>query len=430
MDSLHDLTPILSKFLDPHLLLPVLEFLMHKTQFAQADLEASKLRVLAATNMVDFAMDVGLKTCSTHEFPQNMQEQRERIMSTMQLLKSEGEPILSLIADQARVAELRQERCFNQPFLQQHFNISPSHVDILHKYAKFTYDCGDYRSAADLLVHFRQLSINSDKHFSALWGKLACEILRTNWEAALEDLNSLRDSIDSRTGTPPAMQLQQRCWLMHWALFMLGNHPNGRSIIVDLFFQDRYLNALQTHAPHLLRYLAVAVVTNPRRRDKVKDLVPLIAMERPVYSDPITQFLEDLHLHAKFEHAQQRLKNCAQVLDKDFFLSNLEQLFIRSARLSIFETYCRIHERIDLKMLAQNLGLEQVAAEQWVVKMVSEAQLNAKIDSESDHVVLGTQPPDVYQQVIEKTKGLCFRSYVLAQNIEKRVAPMTAAVLD
>lgn len=267
MDSLHDLTPILSKFLDPHLLLPVLEFLMHKTQFAQADLEASKLRVLAATNMVDFAMDVGLKTCSTHEFPQNMQEQRERIMSTMQLLKSEGEPILSLIADQARVAELRQERCFNQPFLQQHFNISPSHVDILHKYAKFTYDCGDYRSAADLLVHFRQLrflhglmathittlavaltwrhphasspSINSDKHFSALWGKLACEILRTNWEAALEDLNSLRDSIDSRTGTPPAMQLQQRCWLMHWALFMLGNHPNGRSIIVDLFFQAR-----------------------------------------------------------------------------------------------------------------------------------------------------------------------------------------------
>jgi translation initiation factor 3 subunit E len=106
-------------------------------------------------------------------------------------------------------------------------------------------------------------------------------------------------------------------------------------------------------------------------------------MERPVYSDPITQFLEDLHLHAKFEHAQQRLKNCAQVrdapgmpcssctysaklcasqvLDKDFFLSNLEQLFIRSARLSIFETYCRIHERIDLKMLAQNLGRRTAA---------------------------------------------------------------------
>ena len=33
-----------------------------------------------------------------------------------------------------------------------------------------------------------------------------------------------------------------------------------------------------------------------------------------------------------------------------------------------------------------------------------------------------------YQQVIEKTKGLSFRSYVLAQNIEKRSNAAVAAV--
>ena len=68
----------------------------------------------------------------------------------------------------------------------------------------------------------------------------------------------------------------------------------------------------------------------------------------------------------------------------------------------------------------------QIAAEKWIVKMVSDAQLNAKIDSQSGHVILGVQPPDVYQQVIEKTKGLSFRSYVLAQNIEKRNLQATA----
>ena len=52
-------------------------------------------------------------------------------------------------------------------------------------------------------------------------------------------------------------------------------------------------------------------------------------------------------------------------------------------------------------MLAQKLGMEQIAAEKWIVKMVSDAQLNAKIDSQSGHVILGVQPPDVYQQVIE-----------------------------
>ena len=99
---------------------------------------------------------------------------------------------------------------------------------------------------------------------------------------------------------------------------------------------------------------------------------------------------------------------------------------ICSARLSLFESYCRIHERIDLKVLAQKLGMENIAAEKWIVKMVSDAQLNAKIDAQSNHVILGTQPPDVYQQVIEKTKGLSFRSYVLAQNIEKRNAARSA----
>lgn len=187
------------------------------------------------------------------------------------------------------------------------------------------------------------------------------------------------------------------------------------------------MQSLQVHAPHLLRYLAVAVITNPRRRDKMRDLVRVIGIERASYSDPITRLLEDLFTHANFEHAQERLKECASVLDHDFFLCNSEDLFLKSARLCIFESYCRIHERIDLTMLADKLGMEQIAAEKWIVKMVSDAQLNAKIDSQSGHVILGVQPPDVYQQVIQKTKGLSFRSYVLAQNIEKRSTAVAAS---
>ena len=96
----------------------------------------------------------------------------------------------------------------------------------------------------------------------------------------------------------------------------------------------------------------------------------------------------------------------------------------------LFESYCRIHERIDLSALAEKLGMEQIAAEKWIVQMVSNAQLNAKIDSQSGHVILGSKPADVYQQVIEKTKGLSFRSYVLAQNLEKRSAAAAAATVE
>jgi len=417
-DRSYDLTEKLGGFLDRHMSLPLLDFLIAKGIYAPAELEQGKLEVLFSTNMVDLAVDI--YTARKEKPPAAMLARREEVVGTMNALSAEVQPILEIVQDTGRVLELKQERLFNITYLQQQHGITPHHVDVLHRYAKFVYDCGQYQQASSLLVSFRALTTNPDKAFSAMWGKLASEILVQNWSQAVEDIQALRDAIESRPTTPPLVLLQQRCWLMHWALFIFGNHTNGRQVVADIFFHDRYLNAVQTNAPHLLRYLAVAVVTTPRLKGRLKELVRVIGVERMNYSDPITRFLEALYTDCNFEVAQELLQECRTLLDNDFFLSNSEQDFMTHARLYIFETYCRIHERIDLRMLAQKLGMEQIAAEKWIVKMVSDAQLNAKIDSQSGHVILGVQPPDVYQQVIEKTKGLSFRSYVLAQNIEKR----------
>jgi translation initiation factor 3 subunit E len=64
------------------------------------------------------------------------------------------------------------------------------------------------------------------------------------------------------------------------------------------------MNAIQTNAHHLLRYLAVAVVINKRRRNMLKDLVRVIQQESYTYSDPITEFLECLFVRYDFEGAQ------------------------------------------------------------------------------------------------------------------------------
>ena len=44
------------------------------------------------------------------------------------------------------------------------------------------------------------------------------------------------------------------------------------------------------------------------------------------------------------------------------------------------------------------------------------------------HVVMGTQAVSPYQQVIEKTKGLAFRSQMLVMNIEKKLGAMNKEV--
>ena len=74
---------------------------------------------------------------------------------------------------------------------------------------------------------------------SALWGKLAAEILMQQWEVALDDLTKLKEIVDANSFAPILVQLQQRVWLMHWALFVFFEHENGRNAIIDLFFQDR-----------------------------------------------------------------------------------------------------------------------------------------------------------------------------------------------
>lgn len=144
-------------------------------------------------------------------------------------------------------------------------------------------------------------------------------------------------------------QLQQRTWLIHWSLFVFFNHEKGRDLIIDMFFQPQYINAIQTTCPHVLRYLTTAVITNKRRRNVLKDLVRVIEQEAYRYRDPITEFLECLYIHFDFEGAQTKLRECETVLSVDFFLVSCRDEFIENARLFIFETYCRIHQVISIK---------------------------------------------------------------------------------
>jgi len=118
---------------------------------------------------------------------------------------------------------------------------------------------------------------------------------------------------------------------------------------------------------------------------------------------------------------RKKLRECETVLLNDFFLVACLEDFIENARLLIFETFCRIHECISIDMLAEKLNMTADDAEKWIVNLIRNARLDAKIDSKLGHVVMGTQAISPYQQVIEKTKNLSVRSQMLAFNIEKKL---------
>ena len=412
-----DITSKIAGNLDRHLVFPLLEFLQARGIYPEEDIMKSKIDLLKYTNMVDFAMDIYRQINGTEDVPADMTERRKEVIANLKGLQETAAPIVDFLLDESKVKDLRNDKAYNIKMLEQVYNISQDNIEVLFKFAKFQFECGNYSACSDFLVQYRGLCTKLDKSFNALWGKYASEILLQRWNEALEDLNKLQEYIDSKTYSSPLTQLQQRIWLLHWSLFVFFNHENGLNFLLDMLLQDRYLNAIQTGAPHLLRYICATVIINKKRRNVLKEVIRIIKSGKYLYSDPVTEFITCLFVEYNFEGAQQKLKECEVLLSNDYFLTACVDDFVENARLFIFETYCRIHETIDMKMLAEKLNMDLDAAEKWIANLIRNARLNAKIDSQKGTVVMGTQSQSVYEQILDKTKGLTGRTYQLANAI-------------
>ncbi|KAJ6967999.1 eukaryotic translation initiation factor 3 subunit E [Populus alba] len=417
----YDLTPRIAPNLDRHLVFPLLEFLQESQLYPDEQILKAKIELLNKTNMVDYAMDIHKSLYRTEEVPQDMIDRRAEVVARLKALEEAAAPLVEFLQNASAMQELRADKQYNLQMLHDRYQIGQEQIEALYQYAKFQFECGNYSGAADYLYQYRGLCNNSERSLSALWGKMAAEILMQNWDIALEELNRLKEIIDSKSFSSPLNQVQSRIWLMHWSLFIFFNNDNGRTQIIDLFNQDKYLNAIQTNAPHLLRYLATAFIVNKRRRPQFKDFIKVIQQEQHSYKDPITEFLACVYVNYDFDEAQKKMKECEEVILNDPFLGKrledgnfsnvlLRDEFLENARLFIFETYCRIHQRIDIGVLAEKLNLNFEEAERWIVNLIRNSKLDAKIDSESGTVIMEPSHPNVYEQLIDHTKALSGRT--------------------
>lgn len=422
-----DLTSTISEYLDRHQVIPLLDFIGEHPNmegvYKQDDIMRAKLDLLSNTGMVDYAIETHVEMYGTDP-PEELVKRRDMVLMALTNLGEDAGPLLNVIADEDLTAELREKGSFTLDYLSVNHGVTLDVLEAAYELGKFQFDCGSYQDTAGLMQVYRMLmdGKNPEREFHALWGKFAADILNGNWEAALEDMNLLKEAIDSSgrsINLNPLQQLQQRSWLIHWSLFVFFNHRDGRNGITDLLFSEKYLNTIQTNCPHILRYLTTAVITNKKRRNVVKDLVKVIQQESYAYSDPITEFVQCLYVNFDFEGAQDMLQKCEDTLKRDFFLYNQLDDFLEDARRTIFETYCRIHQVIDIGMLANKLNMEKYDAEKWVVNLIRNARLDAKIDSQANQVIMGVRVPSVYEQVVDSTKSLLIRGTALAHNCDR-----------
>ncbi|KFG64027.1 PCI domain-containing protein [Toxoplasma gondii RUB] len=190
-------------------------------------------------------------------------------------------------------------------------------------------------------------------------------------------------------------------------------------VIILLLPAFRNLSCVTVVCPHLLRYYAVYAILNRKRKDHFQAVITAIGQGKNRYSDPFTSLLEALFLDFNFDEAQHHIARIGEECDSDFFLQPLKGAINEFARLLIFETYCRIHKCINVDMIAKKVNMSPEAAERWIVNLIRHARLEARIDSEKNRVQMSAAPPNLYQQVIDKTRNLCIRSNLILQNIAR-----------
>ncbi|CAL3971791.1 hypothetical protein PZA11_005076 [Diplocarpon coronariae] len=425
----NDLLPKVIPHLDRHLIFPLLQFLEHQAEESDESTDAitkTKYELLRKTNMTDYVAQLYCDIEDLEEPPKEFTKKKQEVVERLTKYADDTAKITDLLGSEDVVKELRSDKVANLEFLKKEHGVSIENIDALYEFGNYQYSCGDYATAAETLYKFRVLSTDEAKVTAATWGKLASEILCLNWEAAMEEVTKVKESIDTKLFSNPLAQLTHRTWLIHWALFPFFNYEAGRDVICEMFFSAPFINTIQTACPWILRYLTAAVITNRNRtrntgqyQKQLKDIIRIVKQENYEYSDPVTDFIKALYIDFDFEEAQKKLSEADVVLQSDFFLNHASEGFVEAARHLISESYCKIHQRIDIKDLSARLGLNQDDGEKWIVNLIRDTRVDAKIDYKEGTVVMNHPPSSVYQQVIERTKGGFFRTQVLSAAVAK-----------
>ncbi|KAJ8101733.1 eIF3 subunit 6 N terminal domain-containing protein [Lipomyces tetrasporus] len=437
----YDLVPRILPYLDRLLIFALLEHLSEQKLYPADALLQAKYDVMKDTNMTDYVSETYKSIHGADAtVPDEITERRKVVLEKLDEFEKKAEKVLEIVRNPEVVNALRSDRAQNFTYVKENYGVTTEMVNTLYHYGQFQYNCGKYAEAAELLYHFRTLSNDSELVISATWGKLAAEIMTLQWENAVAELVKLKELIDQKTFADPLVQLNHRTWIIHWALFFFFNAESGRENLADLFLSSAYLNAIQTSCPWVLRYVTVTVLTSRNARKtsagrsstyatyqkQIRELVRVIKQERYEYSDPVTEFVYALYVDFDFEAAQAKLAESADVVKTDPFLDGSADEFLESARHLVSELYCQIHQRIDIRDLSTRLNLSAEEGEKWIVNLIRDTRVDAKIDFSEGTVIMNHPPQSVYQQVIERTKGLSFRTnQVLAHMLTTRNATAT-----
>jgi translation initiation factor 3 subunit E len=336
-----------------------------------------------------------------------LQDADARCVSEMaQCLDAMGQVLRELVGvheTPPQLTQLKEEGKFHLEYLVSELGITEQQVDAMYTAAKMRYETGDYVGSYAYLALYEELKYpkQDDVPLEVSWGKFASALMGDDMLAqADQEMEYIAKAL--RVRGPLAMtdssRLQQRTWLLHWGLFLLANYPVRRDALIEFYMQEENMMCMCLTCPWLLRYIIASVLgsnagPNKRFRYAPKTILRTIAPEVAQLRDPFVAFLRALLVDFDFEAGNKIIRDCQDAIATDIFLDRIVgAAFLASARGFLFDVYCRVHQKIDLRTLAVQVDMSEEDVEKWVVGLIRSAALDAKVDSTSRTVEMMQTP--------------------------------------
>ena len=337
------------RYLDPHFLLPILDFLEEKNLAAVPDVLDARIRAVSSTFMVDYLVDLFGKANQT--VPDELEQRKASVMADFDVKQNILRPLLVVIETEG----METIKNLSLADFCLKYNLPTDVLDVLFEYARLSYQVGDYKTSSDLLKIYRILtsssettSVPTDRQIRAMWGSIASYIVLEEYTAASELIGKLMEFFD--TTTLPKDKFSSGAsglWLLHWALLVLLKAQDSQALhsdLVSMILRDKYFNVVSVSSPYLWRYMsALVLLAGTSVQLPTNEMAVMISKDSEASEDPINAFMVDVFVHYNFEAAEKKISSIS-VAD-DYFLAPHEAQLRTAAKALVDQVKQRLYQQ-------------------------------------------------------------------------------------
>jgi len=410
------------KYIEPHLALKIIEFLLKenstdevKSLYKNLSIQTRNFDIISSQKFLSEAELNDLKAKNDTE----IKELEEKLKGFLHLSEN---------------CEKQKTHDLNLFSLGKKIIEQTSPVEVL-QYSTRLFDTKNFEKACTLLNSFSIFHENSPKTKSkaiyALYLLYSIKVfmgenpqeIEENFAKITNNIDKLKNIFDSlfkkadfdsvdKVEVDFKEILLYRGYLLHWALFMIKYNS---ALFLDTLFEDKYFSLIENTFSYLLKYLIVFSVINGSRKyiNKLKDSILKKKNFIEKHKDCFIILLENISVNFNYKDAMKNLEECKNLMKNDYFMHDYSEQFEKKIREFILENYLLLNECVNIDDVKFLFNDKEDETKRNLINYIEYFYPNAKIKEENKKISYELDEDEINNYYKIKTEDL----YSLTKNM-------------